>query len=98
MSEVPAMHTIAQTGATGKASPSMVSSLAVATSGRAHVYMSEYKYGDEGYRSGLRGKCPIEIKVAIGQAVKGGIIIAKTKHRGSHHGRKNSQRLLGEHL
>ena len=43
-------------------------------SGRAHIYMSEYKYGDEGYRSGLRGKCPIEIKIAVGQAVKGGII------------------------
>ena len=44
--------------------------------------MSEYKYGDEGYRSGLRGKRPIEVKIAIGQAVKGGIIIAKTKMEG----------------
>ena len=50
-------------------------------SGRAHIYMSEVRYGEEGYRSGLRGKCPIEIKIAW-QAVKGGIIIAKTKMEG----------------
>ena len=46
-------------------------------SGRAHIYMSEYKYGDEGYRSGLRGKRPIEVKIAIGQAVKGLITAEK---------------------
>ena len=31
-------------------------------SGRAHIYMSEYEYGKDGYRSGLRGKCPVEVK------------------------------------
>ena len=51
-------------------------------SGRAHIYMSEVRYGEEGYRSGLRGKCPIEIKIALSQAVKGGIMIAKTKMDG----------------
>ena len=44
--------------------------------------MSEHKYGEEGFRSGLRGNCPVEIKVAVGQAVRGGIIIAKTKMEG----------------
>ena len=38
--------------------------------------------GRNGYRSGLRGKCPIEIKIALSQAVKGGIIIAKIKMEG----------------
>ena len=51
-------------------------------SGRAHIYMSEYEYGKDGYRSGLRGKCPVEVKVAVGQAVKAGIIVAKTKMDG----------------
>ena len=51
-------------------------------SGRAHIYMSEVRYGEEGYRSGLRGQCPIEIKIALSQAVKSGIIIAKTKMEG----------------
>ena len=27
-------------------------------SGRAHVYLSDKRYGADGYRSGLRGKCP----------------------------------------
>ena len=51
-------------------------------SGRAHIYMSQYEYGKDGYRSGLRGKCPVEVKVAVGQAVKAGIIVAKTKMDG----------------
>ena len=51
-------------------------------SGKAYIYMSEVRYGEEGYRSGLRGKCPIEVKVALSQAVKSGIIISKTKMDG----------------
>ena len=47
-------------------------------SGRAHIYLSDKPYGEEGFRSGLRGKCPIEIKVALLQAVLSGIIISRT--------------------
>ena len=47
-------------------------------SGRAHVYLSEARYGADGYRSGLRGQCPIEIKVALKQAVHGGVIFGRT--------------------
>ena len=39
--------------------------------GRAHVYLSEKRFG-------LRGKCPIEIKVAIKQAVQAGVIFSKS--------------------
>ena len=47
-------------------------------SGRAHIYLSDKRYGADGYRSGLRGKCPVEIKSALGQAVEGGIIFSRT--------------------
>ena len=80
------MHTIAQIGVSNWKSiakngliPGGGDSV---NSGRAHIYMSEYEYGKDGYRSGLRGKCPVEVKVAVGQAVKAGIIVAKTKMDG----------------
>ena len=47
-------------------------------SGRAYVYLSEKKYGTDGYPSGLRGKCPVEIKVALAQAVEGGVIFRRS--------------------
>ena len=51
-------------------------------SGRAHVYMSEHRIGTDGYRSGLRAKCPIEIKIAMKQAVEGGVIFSRTEMDG----------------
>ena len=51
-------------------------------SGRAHVYLSDKRFGSDGYRSGLRGKCPIEIKVAVRQAVAAGVIFSKSKMDG----------------
>ena len=47
-------------------------------SGRAHVYLSDKKFGTDGYRSGLHGKCPVEIKVALAQAVEGGVIFGRS--------------------
>ena len=51
-------------------------------SGRAHVYMSEHNIGTGGYRSGLRAKCPIEVKIAMKQAVQGGVIFSRTEMDG----------------
>ena len=51
-------------------------------SGRAHVYLSDKRFGSDGYRSGLRGKCPIEIKVALRQAVAAGVIFSKSSMDG----------------
>ena len=51
-------------------------------SGRAHVYMSEHNIGTDGYRSGLRAKCPIEVKIAMKQAVQGGVIFSRTEMDG----------------
>ena len=51
-------------------------------SGRAHVYMSQHRIGTDGYRSGLRAKCPIEIKIAMKQAVQGGVIFSRTEMDG----------------
>ena len=42
------------------------------------MYLCEKKYGTDGYRSGLRGKCPVEIKVALAQAVEGGVIFRRS--------------------
>ena len=51
-------------------------------SGRAHIYLSDKRYGADGYRSGLRGKCPVEIKIALKQAVQGGVIFGRTEMDG----------------
>ena len=51
-------------------------------SGRAHVYLSEARYRADGYRSGLRGQCPIEIRVALKQAVHGAVIFGRTEMDG----------------
>ena len=53
-----------------------------ANSGRAHVYMSEHRIDTDGYRSGLRAKCPVEIKIAMKQAVEGGVIFSRTEMDG----------------
>ena len=51
-------------------------------SGRAHVYLSDKRYGADGYRSGLRGKCPVEVKISLKQAVQGGVIFGRTEMDG----------------
>ena len=51
-------------------------------SGRAHVYMSEHDVGTGGYRSGLRAKHPIVVKIAMKQAVQAGIIFSRTEMDG----------------
>ena len=51
-------------------------------SGRAHVYMSQHRIDTDGYRSGLRAKCPVEIKIAMKQAVEGGVIFSRTEMDG----------------
>ena len=51
-------------------------------SGRAHVYMSQHRIGTDGYRSGLRAKCPVEIKIAMKQTVQGGVIFSRTEMDG----------------
>ena len=51
-------------------------------SGRAHVYMSQHRIGTDGFRSGLRAKCPVEIKIAMKQAVEGGVIFSRTEMDG----------------
>ena len=51
-------------------------------SGRAHVYMSQHRIGTDGYKSGLRAKCPIEVKIAMKQAVQGGVIFSRTEMDG----------------
>ena len=51
-------------------------------SGRAHIYMSEHDVGTDGYRSGLRAKHPIVVKVAMKQAVQAGIIFSRTEMDG----------------
>ena len=51
-------------------------------SGRAHVYMSEHRIGTDGYRSGLRAKCPVEIKIAMKQAIQGDVIFSRTEMDG----------------
>ena len=51
-------------------------------SGRAHVYMSQHRIGTDGYRSGLRAKCPVEVKIAMKQAVQGGVIFSRTEMDG----------------
>ena len=51
-------------------------------SGRAHVYLSDKRYGADGYRSGLRGQCPVEVKIALQQAVQGGVIFGRTEMDG----------------
>ena len=47
-------------------------------SGRAHTYMSEHRIGTDGYRSGLRAKCPVEVNIAMRQAVEAGVIFSRT--------------------
>ena len=51
-------------------------------SGRAHIYMSEHDIGTDGYRSGLRAKHPIVVKIAMKQAVQAGIIFSRTEMDG----------------
>ena len=49
---------------------------------RAHIYMAEHCIGTQGYRSGLRAKCPVEDKIAMRQAVEAGVIFSRTEMDG----------------
>ena len=44
--------------------------------------MAEHCIGTQGYRSGLRAKCPIEVKIAMRQAVEAGVIFSRTEMDG----------------
>ena len=52
------------------------------SSGRAHNYFAEKQITDEGYVSGVRAKRPIEIRVAMKEAVLAGIVFIKTASNG----------------
>eukprot|EP00435_Cladocopium_sp_Y103_P044790 s3323_g12.t1 len=44
--------------------------------------MAAERYGAEDYISGLRGKNPVEIKVALAQAIEAGVVCFKIKMGG----------------
>ena len=52
------------------------------SSGRAHSYFSEVQVSDKQYVSGLRAERPIEIRVAMSEAVRSGVIFFKTSSDG----------------
>ena len=52
------------------------------SSGRAHSYFSEVRVAEGSYVSGLRADRPIEIRVAVAEAVKAGVIFIKTASEG----------------
>ena len=52
------------------------------SSGRAHSYFSEVQVSDKKYVSGLRAGRPIEIRVAMSEAVRSGAIFFKTSSDG----------------
>ena len=52
------------------------------SSGRAHSYFSEVQVSDKKYVSGLRAERPIEICVAMSEAVRSGVIFFKTSSDG----------------
>ena len=51
-------------------------------SDRTHVYLSGSRISDVGYQSGLRGKYPIQITVALKEAVEDGLIFFKNRSGG----------------
>ena len=52
------------------------------SSGRAHSYFSEVQVDDKNYVSGLRAERPIEIRIAMSEAVRSGVIFFKTSSAG----------------
>jgi len=50
--------------------------------GRAHSYFSDVQVKEKEYISGLRAERPIEIRVAMAEAVRGGVIFFKTASDG----------------
>ena len=52
------------------------------SSGRAHSYFADKRLTEEGYVSGVRAQQPIEIRVAMKEAVQAGIIFIKTASEG----------------
>ena len=52
------------------------------SSGRAHSYFSEIQVTEKEYISGLRAERPIEIRVAMAEAVRAGVLFFKTASDG----------------
>ena len=52
------------------------------SSGRAHSYFSEVQVDDKNYVSGLRAERQIEIRIAMSEAVRSGVIFFKTSSDG----------------
>ena len=52
------------------------------SSGRAHSYFSEVRVDEKEYISGLRAERPIEIRVAMAEAVRAGIVFFRTASDG----------------
>ena len=52
------------------------------SSGRAHNYFADRQISDEGYVLGVRAQRPIEIRVAMKEAVLAGTIFIKTASEG----------------
>ena len=52
------------------------------SSGRAHSYFSDVRVDEKEYVSGLRAERPIEIRVAMAEAVKAGIVFFRTASDG----------------
>ena len=51
-------------------------------SGPADVYLSDKRLGADAYRFGRRGKCPVEVKVALAQAVEADVIFSRSSMEG----------------
>ena len=52
------------------------------SSGRAHNYFSDKKVGQEGFVSGVRAQRPIEVRVAMKEAVAAGLVFIRTTSDG----------------
>ena len=52
------------------------------SSGRAHSYLSEARVEEGNYVSGLRADCPVEIRVAMQEAVRDGVVFIDRKESG----------------
>ena len=52
------------------------------SSGRAHNYFSDKKVTESGFVSGVRAQRPIEIRVAMEEAVLAGLVFIKTASDG----------------
>lgn len=60
----------------------LVGGVRAVNSSRAHCYFSEQRVGEEGYQYGLRSLAPIQISVALREAVAAGVVFFKTAAEG----------------